>query len=452
MEQTLKQRAVRSGNWVFASHISSQVIRLGGNLILTRLLVPEMFGIMSIVSVLLAGVGMFSDLGIFQNIIQSKRSDERSYIDTAWTMQILRGVFITVTLLIVAITLYDLKDSGLFDEASVYAASELPWAIAAMSLTALIAGFNSINLALLNRDLKLKEIAFIEICSQVFGLVAMTLLAFIYANIWALVIGTILSSFVKMLLSHLSSFGEMNRIKWDVSAAKEIFHFGKWVFGASIFTFFAGQGDRLILGGLVTPEELGVYTIAFFLATAFRNIVRKIMSSVFYPVLSEVVKTRPKELQTIYYKIRFKVDVVVMLAVGVLASSGRVIIDLLYDDRYIEAGWMFEYLSLSTVFVGITMAGTCFLALGDSKSIMKLTAASSIALFITVPIAHVFFGIEGAVLAIALNSLVELPIIFSMMNRYQLLDWKKEIQFFPLFFVSYVIGYLTLSFLGLYDG
>lgn len=448
MEQTLKQRAVRSGNWVIAGYVSSQVLRLGGNLILTRLLVPEMFGVMAVVSVLLAGVGMFSDLGIFQNIIQSKRSDEKSYVDTAWTMQILRGGLITVILLGLAITLCFLGNSGFFSQASVYAAPELPWVIAVMSITAFISGFNSINLALLNRDLRLKEIALIDFFSQAVGLLTMIFLAFIYANIWVLVVGTLVSSFAKMLLSHLSFFGEKNRIRWERESVKEIFNFGKWIFGASIFTFLAGQGDRLILGGLVSPEELGIYTIAFFLATAFRNIVRKVMSSVFYPVLSEIVRSRPNELRTVYYKIRFKVDVVVMIVVGLLASSGHMIIELLYDDRYIEAGWMFEFLSLSTVFVGITMAGTCILALGDSKAIMKLTFASSIALFFTVPISHVFFGMEGAVLAIALNSIVELPILFSMMRRYQLLNWKKEIQFFPVFFVSYGTGYLTFSYFG----
>lgn len=449
MEQTLKQRAVRSGNWVIVGYVSSQALRLGGNLVLTRLLVPEMFGVMAIVSVLLAGISMFSDLGIFQNIIQSKRSGEKSYVDTAWTIQILRGGVITVILLGLAVVLYFLNDSGVFSDTSVYAAPELPWIIAVMSMTALISGFNSINLALLNRDLRLKEIALIDVFSQVIGLITMIFLAFIYTNIWALVIGTVVSSFVKMMMSHLSSFGVKNRVAWDVSAAKEIFHFGKWIFGASIFTFFAGQGDRLILGGLVSPEELGIYTIAFFLATAFRNVVRRVMSSVFYPVLSEVVRTRPRELRTIYYKIRCKVDVVVMIVVGFLASSGHVIIELLYDDRYINAGWMLEFLSLATIFVGITMAGTCLLALGDSKAIMKLTAASSIALFITVPISYSYFGIEGAVLAIALNSIVELPLLFSMMSKYQLLNWKKEIQFFPLFFICYGAGYYSLQHFGL---
>jgi len=71
MTKTLKQKVVCSGSWVIAGHILSQCMRLGGNLILTRLLVPEMFGIMAIVTIIMGGLVMFSDVGVLQNIVQS---------------------------------------------------------------------------------------------------------------------------------------------------------------------------------------------------------------------------------------------------------------------------------------------------------------------------------------------------------------------------------------------
>lgn len=441
MTKTLKQRMVNSSSWVASGHVTSQLLRLGSNLILTRLLVPEMFGVMAIVSVLLAGISMFSDIGISQNIIQSKRGNDKVYINTAWTLQVLRGVLIFISLIVLSIILYYVRDQVSFIEGSVYSHPQLPFLLAAMSLTVLISGFNSINLALLNRNLKLKESTLIHLTSQVIGLAVMMLLAFIYTNIWALVIGSIISSLVKMLLSHLTFLGNKSELAWDKSSVREIFHFGKWIFGASIFTFLAGQGDRLILGGLLSAEQLGIYTIAFFLAMAFRDVVRRVMSSVFYPVLSEVVRNRPEELQAVYYKIRKKIDILIMIVVGLLASSGHVIIDFLYDERYQSAGWMLEILSLSTIFLGITMAGNCLLALGHAKEIMKLTAISALFLFISVPVFYSYFGIKGAIAAIAVNSLSELPLLFYLMRKYKILNWGKEFQFWPLFFISYAVGY-----------
>lgn len=426
--------------------VVAQIIRLGGNLTLTRLLVPEMFGLMAIVTVFVNGIAMFSDLGISQNIIQSENADKKSYINTAWAIQILRGVVMFFLILAVSVVLYYMGNTKLLPQGSVYADPQLPYILAVMSVSAIISGFNSMNLAVLTRKLNFKLIVIIELISQVIGLLFMIFFAYYFKNIWALLVGTVVSVFIKMVLSHHSSLGTRSQWGWDRHALHEIFHFGKWVFGASIVTFLVAQGDRLLLGALISTEELGVYTVSFFLAMAFNKMVRKVMSSVLYPALSDVVRNRPQDLKRIYYKIRMPLDVVVMVLVGILASTGHLLIDFLYDDRYQDAGWMLEVISLSTLFLGMTMAGVCFMALGDSKSIMMLTSVLAVFLFVSVPVAFYFFGLYGAVVTIALSSVVEIPLIFYKMHKYKLLSWVDEFKAWPFFFLSYGVGYYTLYF------
>jgi O-antigen/teichoic acid export membrane protein len=440
-ENSFKAKVLKAGSWVLLGHAFSQFVRLGGNLILTRLLVPEMFGLMAVVTVFLTGITMFSDLGITQNIIQSKKSGDKKYLNTAWSIQVLRGVVIFFLMLSISWLVYYSNTLGFFSAQSVYADPLLPVLLAVMSIAGLISGFNSLNLAVHNRELELKNIVLVELISQVLGLVFMIALALYYKNIWSLVFGTLLSFFIKVVLSHHRAFGDKAKFMWDATAAREIFHFGKWIFGSSIFTFFAGRGDRILLGGLISPAELGVYSIAFFLATAFKEIVRKVMSSVFYPALSEVARTRPNDLQEVYYRIRKKLDTAVMVVVGLMASCGNLVITFLYDERYVQAGWMLEILSLSTLFLGTTMAGVCLMALGNTKSIMFITATSTVFLFISVPTAFYFWSLDGAVIVIALNALVEIPIIFYMMRRYQLLNWFYEFRMWPLFFITYALGH-----------
>jgi O-antigen/teichoic acid export membrane protein len=81
---SLKQRILRAGSWTLAGQVLSQVIRLGSNLVMTRLLAPEMFGVMSIAITVGMILGMLSDLGLNQNIVQSKRGEEPAFLDTAW--------------------------------------------------------------------------------------------------------------------------------------------------------------------------------------------------------------------------------------------------------------------------------------------------------------------------------------------------------------------------------
>lgn len=82
----------RASGWVIDGHVISQVLRLGTNLIMTRLLRQSLFGVMTIAHVFMVGLALFSDLGISQNVVQSRRGNDLAFLHTAWTVRILRGV------------------------------------------------------------------------------------------------------------------------------------------------------------------------------------------------------------------------------------------------------------------------------------------------------------------------------------------------------------------------
>jgi O-antigen/teichoic acid export membrane protein len=88
---TLKQRALRAGGWSIAGYGLSQTIRLGSNLVMTRLLAPEMFGVIAIAMMVTVILSMLSDIGLRQNIVQSRRGDDPAFLDTAWVVQVVRG-------------------------------------------------------------------------------------------------------------------------------------------------------------------------------------------------------------------------------------------------------------------------------------------------------------------------------------------------------------------------
>src|ERR1700709_2543623 len=99
---TLKARVFRSGSWTLAGYGYSQVLRFGSNLILTRLLFPQAFGLMMIVQSISVGITMVTDLGASQSIIRSARGDEPGFVNTAWTVQILQGLLVGILLAVAA--------------------------------------------------------------------------------------------------------------------------------------------------------------------------------------------------------------------------------------------------------------------------------------------------------------------------------------------------------------
>ncbi|MBV1889344.1 MAG: oligosaccharide flippase family protein [Proteobacteria bacterium] len=448
MTKTLKQRAVRSGSWVIGGHLISQILRLSSNLILTRLLVPEMFGVMAIVTVIMFGLAMFSDVGLLQNIVQSKRGEEPSYLNTAWTIQIIRGFLIFFIALLASVAMYYAGKLEYFSPETVYGNKQLPVLLAVVSITAVISSFNSIHIPLLNRKLMLGKLITIELTSQIVGLVFMLIWAWYQRDVWALAFGGIVAAFTKMLISHTINLGERCEFHWDREAVYEIFHFGKWIFISSILGFLLSQGDRLLLGFWVSSEKLGVYSVAFFLAMALKDMLKKVVGSVFYPMLSEIARDNPDQLRGLYYRIRAKVDFIAMLTAGLMASMGHVVINILYDDRYAEAGWMIEILSFSLIFIGYSMAGVCLMAKGNSKSNMWLTLIATIFLYVSVPIAYSYYGLYGAVVMISLNFIIDIPSTFYMLKKYDLLLLSKEFRMLPVLGLSYGSGVLAVSLFG----
>ncbi|MEO6117603.1 MAG: oligosaccharide flippase family protein, partial [Methylotenera sp.] len=196
---------------------------------MTRLLVPEMFGVMAVANTLIVGLNLCSYFGIHHNIIQSKRGDERMFLDTAWVLQILRGKLILVFALCIAAGLYFANQAALIPLGSAYADTSLPAIIAVLSLAAFIAGFESTKLPTASRHMALGKLTLIELGSQLVGLIAMIVFALIQKTIWALVIGTLVGALTKTIASHIALPGINNKFVWEASAIKELFGFGKWI-------------------------------------------------------------------------------------------------------------------------------------------------------------------------------------------------------------------------------
>lgn len=95
-KSALNARARSGSIWIVGAFGASQVLRLGLNIVLAALLFEEAFALMAIVTAVMIGLGGFSDIGLQQNVIQSSRGDEPAFLNTAWTMQVIRGVELTL--------------------------------------------------------------------------------------------------------------------------------------------------------------------------------------------------------------------------------------------------------------------------------------------------------------------------------------------------------------------
>src|SRR6056297_1059184 len=142
--QALGARAIRGSMLTFIKFGGANALRLGSNLILTRLLFPEAFGLMALTQVFLTGLQMFSQFGINASVIRSERGDDPAFLHTAWTVQIVRGIGLWLICFAVA-----------YPAAAFYGEPQLEQLLPAVGLTAAINGLASINMVTVNRKLLL---------------------------------------------------------------------------------------------------------------------------------------------------------------------------------------------------------------------------------------------------------------------------------------------------------
>jgi O-antigen/teichoic acid export membrane protein len=439
---SLKRRVFGAGAWSLAGFALSNTIRLGSSLLLTRLLVPQMFGVMAIAGLIMAGLAMFSDIGLRQNIIQSQRGGDATFLNTVWTVQILRGLVLWLAALCVSMLLFAAGRLGLVPDGSVYADAYLPYVIAVVSFSAVVDGLQSTKVSEASRRLVLGRITLIQIAAQIFGLFCMINWVLIDRSIWALVAGGICSSLVTTLLSHTWLPGVNNRWQWDRSELHEILHFGKWMFLSSVLGFFANNADRVMLGGFVDSATLGIYSIAFTIFNSIAQVLSKMIADVSYSAFSEVARERSLELKRTLYRFHLVTASFAYFCSGFFILAGGTLIGVLYDRRYAQAGWMLEVLSVALLAVPFNLAQYSLLARGLPRIFTNIIAIRVAITIVFIPLGFHMFGILGAIGGIVIGQLSSAPVTIYYQLKFDLFELSKELLLLLLLLVGGIIGEL----------
>lgn len=438
-DPSLRRRVFRAGSWTLVGFALANVLRLVSSLVMTRLLVPEAFGIMAIAGVVLTIVSLLSDIGLRQAILQSPRGDEPDYLNTAWTMQVIRGGGIWAVCTGVSAAIYGAGRAGWLVPGSVYAEPVLPWIICATALTAVVTGFASTKGITANRALELRRVTIIEVVSQVASLAVMAWLGWLTRSIWSFVIGGIVGTLVSTALTHWWLPGRPNHFRWDGRSAIELINFGRWIFLSSAVGVLAGNADRLLLGGWTTPAVLGLYAVALNLALVAEGAGVRVFSSVSMPVLSHAARSAPDDFRRLYFKMRLPADIAFIGLAGFLFSAGPLIVQILFDPRYADAGGMLQILSFSLLFARYSLNHNAFLALGCPQYLGILHAVKAVGIYVLIIGLYQAYGFTGVLVAVALQMVPTLPLTFWYNHRHGLNDFKFEL----LVLVAWPIGYLV---------
>lgn len=441
---SLKSRALRAGIWSTALAFAGTALRFGSSLILTRLLVPEVFGLVALAMVLFAVVALLSDVGLRQSIIYNEKGEDGEFLGTAWGMSAVRGLVISALSGLIALVVYIGQHAGWFAEGTVYAHPQLPAVLALTGLTAAIGGLKSPKVYVCERRLDLRSPGYIELMAQFTGMVATILLALNWRTVWPIVIGAHVSAITTVLLSLFWLKGPIGRMQWNRAYVREIILFGRWVMLSSLAFVVASNADRLMFGIWFSPEMLGFYALALNIVLAADTVISRPFVSVGAPAFGEMVRRGGEGLRRVYFRFRLPYDLISIGAAGFLFAAGQLIIDVLYDPRYTAAGRALQIMSFSLLFPRYNVIGTVHAAHGNPQigTWASLVRLASVLMFI--PVGYRLGGNEGAMWAMAFHMLPASFFLWWSSRALKLDDVLFELKMLAAWPVGAALGWLAV--------
>lgn len=312
-------------SWTFVSVIIRYAIKLVGNLTLARMLTPEDFGLSAIVLAVVTGIEGITDVGTRPALIRTHRNDSE-WLDTAWTLGVVRGIVIGIAIALLAIPL-----------AAFFKEPRLAPMIAATGSMSVLIGVTSVTAITVVRDLQLKAYAVLEIICGIAGYAVMLTWAWVSPSAWALLSGAIVSTGVFTVASYFVFGSRPTRLHWNRPVLAELTGFGKWVFLSSLMGFFILQGDRFGVAKLVSVSAAGLYAIAATWSISLQSVFGMFLSRLYLPVAAQLWR-RLGPGNPSFLSLRRSVLAMMIVPYAFAAGCSDAIIGYLYPHLYSGAG------------------------------------------------------------------------------------------------------------------
>ncbi len=414
--KSLKTLTLQGVAWTLAGDGGTQVLRLISNLVLSRLLVPETFGLMVMVSVVQQGLAMFSDVGIHPAIVQHAKGDEPAFLNTAWTTQVIRGFALW------------LSTCALAWPVSVYCKQPaLLYLLPVVGFSSVIDGFLSTKLVTCDRHLSLRPLTILNLGTGVFSLIVKVGWAWKSPTVWALIVGGFSSNISRMLLSHRLLPGPANRLAWDRESLAELIKFGRWVFLSTLLSFVSLRLDQILFARMIPLAMLGIYNHALQFCRVPVDTIQKIGGAVAFPALCRV-RERQGNLQSAYSRLRSPLLVGGGAVLAFLTLAAPTLIQILYPSRYWAAGWIMQLVAIGLWFQVVQSTNQmAVLALGLPKVLALGNLTKIAAIAAALPVGYHTWGFPGALVAMAVVEVPRYVFEARQVRRRGLQGWGMEL-------------------------
>lgn len=399
----LRNRFITGAAWMTATRWGLRLLGLINTAILARLLAPADFGLLAMAMIVVSFIEIWFWLGVDTALIQNKNATPDDF-NSAWTLRIMQGAL--VSLVMVASSSLAAK---FFNEPRLVT---VLWVLApAILLTAA----NNIGIVNFQKEVNFRPEFIMTLGSKIFSVIVTIFLGFWLRNYWALVLGIFSGYLATFVLSYMM---HPYRPRLSLKRAAALWSFSKWVLVGNLGSFLSAKADELIVGKMVSPTDLGIYSVASDIGQMATNELARPLNRVLFPLFStmqdDLARVRATYLKAIGGVNAFTLPTGVGLAL--LAPEA---VEVLLGSQWLAA---IPYLSIFAIYGAVrflySSAPSLLTALGYVRKCAYLQWFESIMLVLLCIGGGLAYGLPGIALARVLVAVGVGLLTLSFLKRY----------------------------------
>lgn len=396
--------AIKGISWMSIFRIVTRALSFLKIAVLARVLTPSQFGVFGIASLALAFLEILTETGVNIILIQAKK-DIKEYIDSAWVVSIIRGVIISIVIII----------SSPFIE-SFFKTPEALGILLLISIVPLIRGFINPAEVKFQKELGFMYEFWFRTTLFFVDATVTVIFALITHSVYSLVFGLLIGALLEVILSFVV-IKPIPKLRFQIDYLKEIFHKGKWITASSILNYFGDNGDDIVVGRLLGVSTLGVYQMAYKISILPISEISDVVNKVIFPVYSRIEGDRYR-LKKAFIKTTAIVSIGTIILGILIFSFPEEIVTIALGQQWLLAVPVLKTLSLYGVLRGIlSPSSAVFLAIGKQEYVTLMTFVRFGVLIITITPFVLMYGMIGAVYSVILSAIAEIPIILILLYK-----------------------------------
>lgn len=411
-------------------HGVSAFIRLGSNLVVSRLFAPEAYGAIGVITSIMYVLEMVTDLGLRAFVTRHATADANA-LQTIWTIRFIRNVILTAIMLFAAPVL-----------ASFYSAPEIVPGIRVAAFLFLASSLTSMSMFSGERERRVIRLSVIDFIKLLIVTATTIIAAYFLRTYWAVIIAMFVGIAYATAASYLLVPGPPMRFRWNTGVALELWRFSRVVVPSSLISIALTQTDKFFLANFFPLAELGKFMLASSIAMMIVGLNSQYVMRVAYPLIAQVIRERPEDALATFYGSRRRYMLVMAFLIGGVIGGGGLITRTLFNDDYLGAGLYLTILGFQPLAKLMTHPAQQALI---AKGFVRVTLTSNIVriawVLIAGTIAYFQFGPLAVVIVLSLAEAAAIPYFWWNQRRFGLFSIWSELSVYGTAAIGAALGF-----------